>query len=85
MECDSRIAEEEFNISLVRMVRAMEFLITFVSNHAKMILCQSWAHFELLNKKLAILELKLQQLQLATELLCFRVNNLAQAENINAG
>lgn len=60
----------------------MEFLIDLVSNHVEMIMYESRTQFELLNQKMGILEVKIDRLQLAIEMISFHVDNLAQAKDI---
>jgi len=71
MDRDYEIGEEELNISLVKMVGSLEFIIFLVSNHAEMILFKSWVHFKISNKKMEILEVKLEWFQLENERLIF--------------
>ena len=49
-----------------------------------MIKSEAWIHFNLLNQKIEILELKMEWLQLENEMLSFRLDNLARAKNFNA-
>ncbi len=60
MERDFGNAEQKLNTSLARIICALEFLIDLVSNHAEMIQFQAQVHFDLLNQKMEILDLKME-------------------------
>ena len=49
-----------------------------------MIISKERVHFDLLNQKMVIIELKLEKIQLENEILSFRVGNLAHEKDVNA-
>lgn len=84
IEPDSGATEKHLNTSLAIIASAMEFIINLVSKHVEMIQHEAWVHFFLLYKKMAILDLKMEQMQLENKKLMFCMDNLGHAENINA-
>ena len=62
MDCHYGISKKEINTYLLEMVSALKFIVEFLPKHSKMILYEAQFHFEFLNQKMAILELKLEWL-----------------------
>lgn len=69
---------KKLGIYMARIAGAMEFLITLTSRNAEMQLTESRASNELLSHWMGLLELKSEHLQLAAEMMEFRVKNLGR-------
>jgi len=61
--------KEDLNLLLTRVAINLEFVINLISHHFKMILVESMAQTDVLSKHLGLLEVTMDDLQLANEIL----------------